>query len=1180
MSLDLIVRDPETKATYRVNTDPDAELGRGALGVVYLGRLETGEGDSKVAVKNALPNLNEADLADFEGEADTLRAIRKTSAAQHVVWVHRGEDPDMPDRRILIMEYVPPDWRLAARKSEGRLPERLGLEVAGQCASLLLALHEEAEYEKEGKKKVGYTVRGDRKEADFYLRPDGTLLVLDWNRAKPIPDWAPNEQRQAFKQRDVQGFGQLLSDMMLGRSYLALPDLDDFSLPEWTTLSRGARKILYRACSSRQALRYPTAQALYAEAEAHLKRLDQAETNPEAVLRDCAQLKRQAESSDAGRALALAEQVLDLADAVFHFAPLESSAAERVGEYIRWARGKLILEKSETETVVDEVKRQIKQSDFKPAINTLLEELEHLHEDQERDLHAGLRLRRWLSLAQFAERMNVVGKQVGEAVDRLTKAVGDLETLGRGGVDQPLASKIKIGLGKEIVLLSDPELQSPLRPLSCEAAIRESWLSGVSADREGRRPQAEKMFGQAFRHWEELERFDPDYARVLRASLVGLDEWIAVKRKTIERQEQLKNVRADFTRLFVQIERALQDAANQENASWPGGIAAPMDEACSLHDEFPSSEAGSDQALPAAYHLLIWLRSIDTLLAQRDHIRALEKARRSASTEHPDTQTAALRLVVRSAIPELRRLAGQGTWLDELEQADRLWHQLRDVATTRSELMPANVNLEDLHGDLDQKISLQSKLRTPLPPPDPTDILESIDFDKRLRRAIEARLELYDRRVFPAGEQAAYRAEAVLALRTARRLVSDLQNLNSQLDKIAEELPATINTLRKFQPQLEHVSAAYLSVRSSLPGFEETLQRLNQVAAGLKEIRPKWRQVEESIGKFQPQAEQFGALTQTASKLVEEINRAADHLRDDASRVEFVRGLDAIPSLDRMLWSIRLLDGFRAARDLNLERTQAALDQARKIPSLTDSDRSAMEMLDGACKWLEKVKGTYRLKAWKDALEDSKLDVAEGIFAALRKDPLIDLNHWIVEQLIEQHRILRAKALRVPSASEIRDFPDQAWVLLRKGGELSDLRRLIEDTTSKNNLVPEDRELLARWHKRLEAAEGVDYMAIKAKKILPSTVVPNSPPEAKVKEKLDAARAMLYDVCATTPAEVFAARWSKWHEVAQLLDGLVMAAGPRSKQSLMELELVKRKRQDGLRILGVSNAANSVQVRS
>ncbi len=65
MSLDLIVRDPETKATYRVNTDPDAELGRGALGVVYLGRLETGEGDSKVAVKNALPNLNEADLADF-----------------------------------------------------------------------------------------------------------------------------------------------------------------------------------------------------------------------------------------------------------------------------------------------------------------------------------------------------------------------------------------------------------------------------------------------------------------------------------------------------------------------------------------------------------------------------------------------------------------------------------------------------------------------------------------------------------------------------------------------------------------------------------------------------------------------------------------------------------------------------------------------------------------------------------------------------------------------------------------------------------------------------------------------------------------------------------------------------------------------------------------------------------
>jgi len=141
------------------------ELGRGGMGVVYLGRDTRLDRD--VAIK-ALPEALAQDperLARFEREAKTLASLNHPNVAGiHGVEEHEGS-------RYLVLEYVEGET-LAEMLDRGALPVDEAIELAVQIAAGVEAAHE-----------VG-VVHRDLKPGNIIVTPDGKAKVLDFGLAR------------------------------------------------------------------------------------------------------------------------------------------------------------------------------------------------------------------------------------------------------------------------------------------------------------------------------------------------------------------------------------------------------------------------------------------------------------------------------------------------------------------------------------------------------------------------------------------------------------------------------------------------------------------------------------------------------------------------------------------------------------------------------------------------------------------------------------------------------------------------------------------------------------------------------------------------------------------------------------------------------------------------------------
>ena len=141
------------------------ELGRGGMGVVYLGcdtRL-----DRQVAIK-ALPEHLAQDpdrLARFEREARTLAQLTHPNVAGiYGVEEHEGA-------RYLVLEYVEGET-LAARLDRGALPVDEALEIAVQIAAGVEAAHEAG------------VIHRDLKPGNVIVTAEGKAKVLDFGLAR------------------------------------------------------------------------------------------------------------------------------------------------------------------------------------------------------------------------------------------------------------------------------------------------------------------------------------------------------------------------------------------------------------------------------------------------------------------------------------------------------------------------------------------------------------------------------------------------------------------------------------------------------------------------------------------------------------------------------------------------------------------------------------------------------------------------------------------------------------------------------------------------------------------------------------------------------------------------------------------------------------------------------------
>ncbi len=147
-------------------TPTEREIGRGGMGVVYLGR-DT-RLDRRVAIK-VLPAAFAADperLARFEREARLVASLNHPNIAGIY-----GIEEDQDGQRFLALEYVDGDT-LAERIERAPLSLDETLDICRQVAAALEAAHE------------GGVVHRDLKPANIKVTPAGEVKVLDFGLAK------------------------------------------------------------------------------------------------------------------------------------------------------------------------------------------------------------------------------------------------------------------------------------------------------------------------------------------------------------------------------------------------------------------------------------------------------------------------------------------------------------------------------------------------------------------------------------------------------------------------------------------------------------------------------------------------------------------------------------------------------------------------------------------------------------------------------------------------------------------------------------------------------------------------------------------------------------------------------------------------------------------------------------
>ncbi|MCB9838537.1 MAG: serine/threonine-protein kinase [Phycisphaeraceae bacterium] len=156
----------------------DREIGRGGMGVVYLGH-DTRLGRN-VAIK-ALPQELAADparLERFEREARVLAQLNHPNIAG----IHGVEEHD--GARYLVLEHVQGET-LADRIDRGPLPIDEAIEIAVQIAAGIEAAHEAG------------VIHRDLKPGNVMVTPDGRAKVLDFGLARTEEGQSSTSQSEA-----------------------------------------------------------------------------------------------------------------------------------------------------------------------------------------------------------------------------------------------------------------------------------------------------------------------------------------------------------------------------------------------------------------------------------------------------------------------------------------------------------------------------------------------------------------------------------------------------------------------------------------------------------------------------------------------------------------------------------------------------------------------------------------------------------------------------------------------------------------------------------------------------------------------------------------------------------------------------------------------------------------------
>lgn len=215
----------------------ERELGRGGMGVVYLGmdsRL-----DRLVAIK-ALPETlagDEERMARLEREAKILAALNHTNIAG----IYGYEEKD--GAFYLVLEFVEGPT-LAERLAEGPMGVREALELAAQIASGIAAAHEAG------------VVHRDLKPGNIKIASENRIKILDFGLAKMAA--ADGHSGPSLSQSPTKAYAETRDGVVLGTAGYMSPEQARGKVVDRRTDLWALGCILFEMLTGRQAFRGET----------------------------------------------------------------------------------------------------------------------------------------------------------------------------------------------------------------------------------------------------------------------------------------------------------------------------------------------------------------------------------------------------------------------------------------------------------------------------------------------------------------------------------------------------------------------------------------------------------------------------------------------------------------------------------------------------------------------------------------------------------------------------------------------------------------------------------------------------------------------------------------------------------------------------------------------------------
>ncbi|MBP1464454.1 protein kinase [Candidatus Chloroploca sp. M-50] len=1037
------VTDRETKVTYQTGV---VELGAGATAQVWLGTT-VDDPRQTVAIKIAHRGMAKEYLADFWSELDLLNLLGKSAVHNCVPWAHKGFSEDDPDRAIIIMEHIGRESLLSklVNQDDRNLPEELVLESAFQYAQLLMVIHE-----------LSYTMRGDRKVADFYLIPQKEgwrLVVLDWNRVRMIPDNAPSQNRAELKRQDIRSFGQIWAEYALGRQIAQLPAVDEINDARWASISRGLRTILSRSVQSRAGWGYQSASELFEDLKWYrgIIRIKE-EDSIEALLMDARKIRTDIEQSIfSAPNIKLVNKLLIITDVILSKA--QEFDKEEVYKLQTWAEQQASSLHQETIEAIQQIHQCLMVRDNEGAQQIVQTTLQRFQAQSSDSQQAYLRLLRWSLVTHVGTLCDEHRIDAYEQIRSLSDSLMQLEqviySFGQPA-DQVMNSMLRIFTPLEHTINTLPDfVKEKIQPLMHElnlhislAQVRQKRARGEDFSRE----QA-----QVITYWHELEKINRPYAVCLQSENADLDREMSMQMMQNWRQKENQNRQVQLSNAIREVSKALNSTGCWRDLTTE--IQALRDQLFHIGSLDDYDQTRND--------ILSWINEIALInecFITNKISGIIDRHVITSSSPSEEYEYKLLQQrVAKAARAKLEQIRHKVLWPDEIKQAYELIqvlqalppsieHNEKELEVWRQELQGINEIREELFKELREifgeiEVSPEFFLTN----------LDNVRIDQILEESRSTYfMQLYDRPGMT-NLEASYQVETLITARRSARLVYYLNDIAANLIQLA-------TALQEENKRFEESLILSNDILRQAQRFELMLRRpehtllIDRAEAYSRRIKS----IEEGLSKAKQITDQFNVLSQQVFQHENEILHTIKKQKNIEDQFENIRSKtedmenkiklsdSSFSQIENYtnntlikLLNIQISHGFYAIRQLNLDKengAQSFLENAIQISKQLPTDRvrdNIIEQLRGSVNWLETIYRRQDLyEVLRNYLESINLRDLEKADEAFKQFQGLTVNvpslreHWLITELQDEYRMLCRS--RNPEAQQGR-FLKRIW---------------------------------------------------------------------------------------------------------------------------------------------------------